>query len=83
MKAPAETFGTIGTRHAAREEGSLEAYVLIQREKALEPLVGALRTIPGVVWAEQLRGPYDGAAPPSGGPAGRSRLRLLPRVEAA
>jgi hypothetical protein len=40
----------------------LEAYVLIQSDKANEPLAGALRSIPGVVWAEVLSGPFDAIA---------------------
>jgi DNA-binding Lrp family transcriptional regulator len=41
----------------------LEAYVLVQTEtKGREPVADELRAIPDIVWAEDLRGPYDAIA---------------------
>jgi hypothetical protein len=44
------------------EGGIVTAYVLIQTEPVSEPLARRLRTIPGIVSAEDLSGPYDAIA---------------------
>jgi Lrp/AsnC ligand binding domain len=45
-----------------RKGQSVDAYVLIQTDANHEPLAGALRTIPGVTFAEDLYGAYDAIA---------------------
>ena len=40
----------------------MKAYVLIQTQAGQEPVAQQLRTIPGVVSAEDIRGPYDAIA---------------------
>lgn len=44
------------------EEGSMEAYVLIQTEPNRGPIAESLRGITGVISAENLRGPFDAIA---------------------
>jgi Lrp/AsnC ligand binding domain len=38
------------------------AYVLVQTLPRTEPIAGSLRTVPGVVFAEDVSGPYDALA---------------------
>lgn len=45
--------------HQPREEGSMIAYVLIQTETLGIPVAKELRTIPGIVSADDINGPYD------------------------
>jgi hypothetical protein len=41
----------------------MEAFVLVQTEaKGRELIADELRSIPGIVWADDLRGPYDAIA---------------------
>ena len=46
----------------AREEESLNAYVLIQTKAGLEPVAEQVRGIPGVIAAEDTTGPFDAIA---------------------
>ena len=41
---------------------SKQAYVLVQTHPDAEAIAGALRAVPGVILAEDLRGPYDAIA---------------------
>jgi hypothetical protein len=38
------------------------AYLLVQTDGHVDRLAGAIRAIPGVVFAEDVRGPYDAIA---------------------
>ncbi|MDQ4059212.1 MAG: Lrp/AsnC family transcriptional regulator [Actinomycetota bacterium] len=40
----------------------MKAYVLIQTKRDTAPISGLLQAIPGVVLADDLRGPYDAIA---------------------
>ncbi len=40
----------------------MRAYLLIQTELALKSIASTLRAIPGIVSAEDVRGPYDAIA---------------------
>ena len=40
----------------------MQAYVLVQTHSDADPIAGALRSVPGVIHAEDLRGPYDAIA---------------------
>jgi hypothetical protein len=64
----------------------MKAYVLIQTESGAEPIAPALRQIPGVVTAEDLKGPYAAIALANSTPMGETvehtiaRIRNLPGV---
>jgi hypothetical protein len=47
---------------AEDEEGSMTAYVLIQTEALGVPVAHKLRTIPGIVSADNIHGAYDAIA---------------------
>ena len=40
----------------------MNAYVLVQTDANSEPIAGLLRAVPGVLFAEDVRGPYDALA---------------------
>lgn len=64
----------------------MQAYVLIQTETGAEPIAPALRQIPGVITADDVRGPYAAIALASSTNRGEdveqtlARIRNLPGV---
>lgn len=59
----------------------MEAYLLIQTEsKGRTPVAAELRTIPGIVWADDLRGPYDAIARARAGSSQDLVRRVVPEV---
>lgn len=67
----------------------MKAYVLIQTTSETDGIAGELLTVPGVISAEDLRGPYDAIALTSSDHAGHGleaildRLRRLPGITRA
>ena len=58
----------------------MKAYVLIQTADA-EPIGGALRLLPGVISADNLRGPYDAIALVSSASAEHPIDRILDDIK--
>jgi hypothetical protein len=64
----------------------MQAYVLVQTDSRRRPVAGLLRTLPGVVSAEDVSGPYDALALTRSDPDGAGfdgvlgRIRALPGV---
>jgi AsnC-like helix-turn-helix protein len=64
----------------------MKAYVLVQTDTQRRPVAELLRTLPGVVYAEDVSGPYDALALARSGPDGvgfdgvLDEIRALPGV---
>ena len=64
----------------------MQAYVLVQTDTQRRPVAELLRTLPGVVYAEDVSGPYDALALARSGPDGvgfdgvLDEIRALPGV---
>jgi hypothetical protein len=56
------------------------AYLLVQTDGHVDRLAGAIRAIPGVVFAEDVRGPYDAIALARFDAEGTTLQRMLDQV---
>jgi hypothetical protein len=67
-------------KQGEHEEGSLKAYVLIQTE-GVQPIAETIRSLPGVISADDLRGPYDAIALADSLSAGRPIERIIDDIK--
>lgn len=58
----------------------MKAYVLIQTE-GTQPISGAIRSLPGVISADDLRGPYDAIALADSVSADRPIQRIIDDIK--
>ena len=58
----------------------MKAYVLVQKDPTGGPISPDLMAVPGVVCAEELRGPYDAIAFTRSDPSGRPVERILAEI---
>lgn len=58
----------------------MKAYVLIQTE-GIEPIAETIRSLPGVISADDLRGPYDAIALADSFSAGRPIERIIEDIK--
>lgn len=58
----------------------MNAYVLIQTTSETNTIAGELRTVPGVMSADDLEGPYDAIALTSADPTGFGLQTILDHV---
>src|SRR5919106_1538732 len=70
-----EVESTDPPRDAGRRP--MEAYLLIETDRETGPIAGFLRGVPGVLLAQDVRGPYDALALARSDPGGRGLERTL------
>jgi hypothetical protein len=58
----------------------MKAYVLVQTDPTNGPIASELMTVPGVLCAEELRGPYDAIALTRSDPSGHPVEKILAEI---
>lgn len=58
----------------------MQAYLLVQTQSAAAGIARELRTVPGVILAEDLRGPYDAIALARSDPSDRPLDEIIAEV---
>src|ERR671919_2471076 len=58
----------------------MEAYLLIETDRETGPIAGFVRGVPGVLLAQDVRGPYDALALARSDPGGRGLERTLAEI---
>ncbi|MGH2545694.1 MAG: Lrp/AsnC ligand binding domain-containing protein [Actinomycetota bacterium] len=60
----------------------MDAYVLIETDMGTRPIAGSLRAVPGVLFAQDVSGPYDALALARSDPDGEALRQILAQVRA-
>ena len=63
-----------------RKEPQMTAYVLVQTDTQNGGIASRIREVPGIVFAEDVRGPYDALALVRSDPSGETFQRALDQI---